>query len=139
MNAFTTWLHQAQSRLHPVGRIVAIAGGALLVASAFLPWAYAFSALDGMTLVGNPSPLQRCGAVLGLLAGGLALAAGLVPNRAKRPRAGWVRGAKAAGTGALVFMLLIVAAIALELGAGQRGLRRLGRPGGRARGLRRHQ
>ena len=116
MNAFTTWLHQAQSRLHPVGRIVAIAGGVLLIISAFLPWAYAFSALDGMTLVGNPSPLQRCGAVLGLLAGGLALAAGLVPNRPKRPRAGWVRGAKAAGTGALVFMLLIVAAIALELG-----------------------
>ena len=116
MNAFTTWLHQAQSRLHPVGRIVAIAGGVLLIISAFLPWAYAFSALDGMTLVGNPSPLQRCGAVLGLLAGGLALAAGLVPNRTKRPRAGWVRGAKAAGTGALVFMLLIVAAIALELG-----------------------
>ena len=116
MNAFTTWLHQAQSRLHPVGRIVAVAGGVLLIISAFLPWAYAFSALDGMTLVGNPSPLQRCGAVLGLLAGGLALAAGLVPNRPKRPRAGWVRGAKAAGTGALVFMLLIVAAIALELG-----------------------
>jgi branched-chain amino acid transport system permease protein len=116
MNAFTTWLHRAQSRLHPVGRIVAIAGGVLLVVSAFLPWAYAFTALDGMTLVGNPSPLQRCGAVLGLLAGGLALAAGVVPNRPKRPRAGWVRGAKAAGTGALVFMLLIVAAIALELG-----------------------
>ena len=116
MNAFTTWLHQAQSRLHPVGRIVAIAGGVLLIISAFLPWAYAFSALDGMTLVGNPSPLQRCGAVLGLLVGGLALAAGLVPNRPKRSRAGWVRGAKAAGTGALVFMLLSVAAIALELG-----------------------
>ena len=116
MNAFTARLHEAQSRLHPVGRIVAIAGGVLLIVSAFLPWAYAFSALDGMTLVGNPSPLQRCGAVLGLLVGGLALAAGLVPNRPKRPRAGWVRGAKAAGTGALVFMLLIVAAIALELG-----------------------
>ena len=100
----------------------------LLIVSAFLPWAYAFSALDGMTLVGNPSPLQRCGAVLGLLVGGLALAAGLVPNRPKRPRAGWVRGAKAAGTGALVFMLLIVAAIALELGAGQRRSTAAGSP-----------
>ena len=135
MNAFTARLHEAQSRLHPVGRIVAIAGGVLLIVSAFLPWAYAFSALDGMTLVGNPSPLQRCG--LGARAAGRRPR----PGRGARSRAGpsdpgpgWVRGAKAAGTGALVFMLLIVAAIALELG----GLvnvvvRRLGRPGRRDR------
>ena len=116
MNAFTTWLRQAQSRLHPVGRLLAIAGGVLLIASAFLPWAYAFTALDGMTLLGNPSPLQRCGAVLGLLAGGLALAAGLAPNRGRRARPSWVRGAKAAGTGALIFLVLIVAGIAIELG-----------------------
>jgi branched-chain amino acid transport system permease protein len=63
-----------QQRFHPVGRWLAIVGGVLLAASAFLPWAYAFRALDGMTLIGNPSPLQRCGLVLGLLAAGLAAA-----------------------------------------------------------------
>ena len=56
-----------QERWHRVGRVVAIVGGVVLAASAFLPWAYAFSALDGMTLVGNPSPLQICGLVLGCL------------------------------------------------------------------------
>ena len=116
MSAIASWLYGLQSRLHPTGRIVAIVGGVLLIASAFLPWSYSFRALDGMTLIGNPSPLQVCGAVLGVLAGGLAVAAGLVPSRPKRPRPSWVRGAKAAGTGALIFMVLIVAAIALELG-----------------------
>ena len=105
-----------QERLHRVGRLVAIGGGVLLAASAFLPWAYAFTALDGMTLIGNPSPLQICGLVLGLLVAGLAVGAGLVRNDAKRPRASWVRGAKAAGTGALVFLVLIVLSIAVELG-----------------------
>jgi branched-chain amino acid transport system permease protein len=105
-----------QERWHSLGRVVAIAGGVVLAASAFLPWAYAFRALDGMTLIGNPSPLQICGLVLGLLAVGLAAAAGLRQNDTKRPRPGWVRGAKASGTGALVFMVLIVISIALELG-----------------------
>ena len=116
MSTLATRLYETQTRRHPTGRMLAIAGGLLLAASAFLPWAYAFRALDGMTLIGNPSPLQRCGLVLGLLAGGLALATGLVPSRPKRPRPSWVRGAKAAGTGAVVFVLLIVIAIALELG-----------------------
>ena len=105
-----------QQRLHRVGRLVAIVGGLLLAASAFLPWAYAFSALDGMTLAGNPSPLQICGLVLGLLTAGLAVAAGLRQNGVKRARPSWVRGAKAAGTGALVYVLLILISIALELG-----------------------
>jgi branched-chain amino acid transport system permease protein len=105
-----------QERWHSLGRIVAIAGGVLLLASAFLPWAYSFRALDGMTLIGNPSPLQICGAVLGLLAAGLAAAAGVVRSDPRRPRPGWVRGAKAAGTGALVFVVLVLISIALELG-----------------------
>ena len=105
-----------QQRLHRVGRLVAIVGGVLLAASAFLPWAFAFRALDGMTLIGNPSPLQRCGLVLGLLTAGLAVAAGLRQKGVKRARPSWVRGAKTAGTGALVFMVLIVISIALELG-----------------------
>jgi branched-chain amino acid transport system permease protein len=105
-----------QERWHQVGRVVAIVGGVVLGASAFLPWAYAFSALDGMTLVGNPSPLQICGLVLGLLVAGLAFAAGLRQTDGSRPRPAWVRGAKAAGTGALVFVVLVVISITLELG-----------------------
>jgi branched-chain amino acid transport system permease protein len=116
MSTITESLAGAQRRFHPVGRIVAIVGGVLLVAAAFLPWAYSFQALDGMTLIGNPSPLQICGAVLGLLAAGLAAAAGMVRTGGKRPRAAWVRGAKAAATGALVFVALALLSIALELG-----------------------
>jgi branched-chain amino acid transport system permease protein len=116
MNRLTESLAGAQQRLHPVGRIVAIVGGVLLVASAFLPWAYSFRALDGMSLIGYPSPLQICGAVLGLLAAGLAAAAGLVRIRGQRPRPAWVRGAKAAGTGALVFVVVVLLSIAAELG-----------------------
>jgi branched-chain amino acid transport system permease protein len=109
-------LLDTQQRLHPTGRIVAIVGGVVLLASAFLPWAYSFRALDGMTLIGNPSPLQICGAVLGLLAAGLAAAAATDKGGARRPRPSWVRGAKTVGTGALVFMVLIVLSIAVELG-----------------------
>ena len=116
MRTLATRLYETQTPRHLTGGVLAIAGGLLLAASAFLPWAYAFRALDGMTLIGNPSPLQRCGLVLGLLAAGLALAAELVPSRPKRPRPSWVRGAKAAGTGAVVFVLLVLIAIALELG-----------------------
>jgi branched-chain amino acid transport system permease protein len=116
MSTLAESLASAQQRFHPLGRIVAIAGGVLLVVSAFLPWAYSFRALDGMTLIGNPSPLQICGAVLGLLAAGLAAAAGVVRMDNKRPRPSWVRGAKAAGTGALVFVVLILISIAVELG-----------------------
>ena len=82
---------------------------------AFLPWAYAFQALDGMSLFGYPSPLQILGMVLGLLVAGLIICSRRIKPRGKI-RVGWVRGAKAAGTGALVFLILVTVAIALELG-----------------------
>jgi branched-chain amino acid transport system permease protein len=106
---------ERQRRSDPAGRWLAIAGGVVLAASAFLPWAFSFKALDGMTLVGYPSPLQYFGMVLGLLVAGLIICARLIKPRGKI-RVGWVRGAKAAGTGALVYMALIVVSIALELG-----------------------
>jgi branched-chain amino acid transport system permease protein len=106
---------ERQQRSDPAAGWVGVAGGVLLAASAFLPWAYAFQALDGMSLFGYPSPLQIFGMVLGLLVAGLIMCSRLIKPRSKI-RVGWVRGAKAAGVGALVFMILVIAAIALELG-----------------------
>jgi branched-chain amino acid transport system permease protein len=53
--------------------------------------------------------------VLGLLVAGLIICSRRIKPRGKI-RVGWVRGAKAAGTGALVFLILVTVAIALELG-----------------------
>ena len=106
---------ERQQRSDPAAGWVGIAGGVVLAASAFLPWAYAFQALDGMSLFGYPSPLQILGMVLGLLVAGLIICSRRIKPRAKI-RVGWVRGAKAAGTGALVFLILVTVAIALELG-----------------------
>jgi branched-chain amino acid transport system permease protein len=106
---------ERQQRADPAAGWVGIAGGVVLAASAFVPWAYAFQALDGMSLFGYPSPLQILGMVLGLLVAGL-----IICSRRIKPTGkiwvGWVRGAKAAGIGALVFMILVVGSIALELG-----------------------
>jgi branched-chain amino acid transport system permease protein len=106
---------ERQQRLDPTGRWVGIAGGAVLAASAFLPWAFSFQALDGMTLLAYPSPLQYLGMVLGLLVAGLLICSRLVKPQG-RIRVGWVRGAKAAGTGALVYIAIIILSIAVELG-----------------------
>jgi len=84
---------ERQQRLDPAGRWLGIAGGVVLAASAFLPWAFSFKALDGMTLVGYPSPLQYFGMVLGLLVAGLIICARLIKPRGKI-RVGWVRGAR---------------------------------------------
>ncbi|SDS09626.1 branched-chain amino acid transport system permease protein [Friedmanniella luteola] len=105
-----------QERHGSRGRLLALVGGAVLVVSGLLPWAYSFDALDGMTLLGNPSPLQVMGMVLGLLVLAGLLGPRFLPARRGRPRVGWLRAARAAAAGALVFTLLIVASIAAELG-----------------------
>jgi branched-chain amino acid transport system permease protein len=106
---------ERQQRTDPAGRWLGIAGGLVLAASALLPWAYSFEALDGMTLIAFPSPLQYLGMVLGLLVAGLIICSRLIKPRGKI-RVGWIRAAEAAGTGALVYIALIVLSIALELG-----------------------
>src|SRR5215203_5621946 len=106
---------ERQQRTDPAGRWLGIAGGLVLAASALLPWAYSFEALDGMTLIAYPSPLQYLGMVLGLLVAGLIICSRLIKPRGKI-RVGWIRAAKAAGTGALVYIGLIVLSISLELG-----------------------
>jgi len=107
---------ERQQRSDPAGGWIGIAGGVILAASAFLPWAYSFTALDGMTLLGYPSPLQYFGMVLGLLVAGLIICSRRIKPKGKKIRVGWVRGAKAAGTGALVYLAIIILSIAVELG-----------------------
>ena len=109
-------LAEQQQRLHPVGRILGIAGGLIVLVSVFLPWAYSFGALDGMSLFGNPSPLQLFGGLLGLATAVLIICSQRVKPSPTRKRVGWVRGAKACATGTLIYMVLVVGSIALELG-----------------------
>jgi branched-chain amino acid transport system permease protein len=97
------------------GRLLGLLGGALLVLSALLPWSYGRRALDDMTFLLNPSPLQYLGLVLGLLVvGALLLARQSI--RTGRLQVGWTQGAKAAAIGALVYLVIILVSIAAELG-----------------------
>jgi branched-chain amino acid transport system permease protein len=97
------------------GRPVALVGSVLLVVSAFLPWAFGSEALDNMTILGNPSLLQVMAAVLGALVV-VCLVAGRRAQGAAPTAIAWLRGARAAGIGAGVFVVLIVLSIAVELG-----------------------
>jgi branched-chain amino acid transport system permease protein len=107
---------ELQQRHGGRGRLLGLVGAALLVVAGLLPWAYSFDALDGMTLPGNPSPLQIMGMVLGLLVLVGLLGPRFLPARRGRPKVGWLRAARAGATGALVFVVVIVISIAAELG-----------------------
>ena len=122
----TIFTLEVQKRHHKLGRALAVAGGLVLAASAYLPWAYTDEALDDMSYLGGPSTLQFLGLALGLI---LALCAamgwiepwadarGFAPAVLKvSKRVGWTRGTKAAGIGVLAYIGFILLAIALELG-----------------------
>ncbi len=96
-------------------RAVALAGAALAAVSPFLSWAYTAGALDGVSLYGNPSPLQWVFFVMALL---LVLLMAPLPGRLKGIRRLVDRpaGARALATGLLVTAIVMVAAIAIELG-----------------------
>jgi len=107
---------QMQEQHGRLGRLLGLAGGALLIIAAFLPWAYGREALDDMTFLFNPSVLQYFGLVLGLVVVVfLILSTRPRPGR-QRKRAGWVQGAKAASTGGLIYIVLILISVAAELG-----------------------
>ncbi|HEX8509465.1 MAG TPA: branched-chain amino acid ABC transporter permease [Propionibacteriaceae bacterium] len=114
--AAPTGAHAAPAPKSAGGALIALVGGALLVVSAFLPWAYSFEALDGMTLLFYPSPLQVMGAVLGAVVVVSLLLARRTRSARARARVGWLGGARVAGIGAFAFVLVIVLSIALELG-----------------------
>ena len=105
----TIFTPELQRRHYRIGRLLALAGGLIFAASAYLPWAYASGALDDMTYLGGPSTLQFLGLVLGLIlaicaAMGLvepwAGAKGVAPALLKvSKRVGWTRAAKVTGIG----------------------------------------
>ena len=115
-----------QKRYHTVGRVLALAGGLLFAASAYLPWAYSGDALDDMSYLGGPSTLQFLGMFLGLILAFCAAMGWIEPWADARKlfppllriskRAGWTRGAKATGIGVLVYIGVVLIAITLELG-----------------------
>ena len=107
---------ELQQRTNRTGRLLTLVGAVITVIAPFLPWAYADDALDDMTVLGYPSVLQFLALALGLVIIGLAVAPRFYGRGRKRKRVGWTRGAKAAATGLLVYLLLIVGSIALELG-----------------------
>ncbi len=107
---------QLQARFGGLGSIVALVGSVITVAAPFLPWAYGGDALDNMTFLGYPSPLQFIACAFGVIIAGLLLAARLVKPDRIPWRIGWVRGAKAGSVGLLVYVALILVSIAAELG-----------------------
>ncbi|MET0693653.1 MAG: branched-chain amino acid ABC transporter permease [Propionibacteriaceae bacterium] len=107
---------EMQERFGGTGRLLALIGGAVLIVSAFLPWSYGRAALDNMTLLGSPSILQTFGLVLGVVIVAFLVLSNVIKPRPKRKRVGWIQGAKAASTGALIYVALILISIAAELG-----------------------
>jgi branched-chain amino acid transport system permease protein len=106
---------ELQQRTKGIGRILALVGGVIMIAAPFLPWAYGRSALDNMTVLGYPSPMQFLFLVLAVLVVGLLLGSHFYPRLKSKRRVGWVRGAKSAATGALIYIVFIIISIAVEL------------------------
>jgi branched-chain amino acid transport system permease protein len=107
---------EVQARWSGPARVVALVGGALLVLAPFLPWAYGREALDNMTVVGYPSPLQMLGLALGVVLLVLLVGSLLPVTRRWRRKPSWIRGARATSTTALVYVVLVLGVIAIELG-----------------------
>lgn len=103
-------------RYEPVARIVTIVCGVIIAATAYLPWAYGADALDNVTYLGGPSFIQFIALGMGLVLSALVVCSMLRPNGFGRTRIGWVRGARALGTGLLVAFVVIAAAISIQLG-----------------------
>ena len=110
---FTPELQQRHGKL---GWLLGVVGGVLVALSALLPWSFSFEALDGPSLLLYPSPLQLMGLVLGLLASAGLVLARRAGSRRGRVQVGWTAGARAAGLGVLVFVVIVLVSIAAELG-----------------------
>ncbi|MGO1974337.1 MAG: branched-chain amino acid ABC transporter permease [Propionibacteriaceae bacterium] len=111
---------EQQARLHPTGGIITLVGALLLIVGANLPWAFSARALDNMTYVFAPSPIQWFGLGLGVLLALMVIGDRVVPRllakRGSTRRIGFVAAAKAIATGNLIFVVVVLIAIALALG-----------------------
>jgi branched-chain amino acid transport system permease protein len=116
MTRWTPVTPELQVRAHKPARIVALVGGVLLIVSPFMAWAYSRRALDDMSVYGYPSLLQSFALALGVVLVVLLVGSMLAAPKKWRRKPSWVRGAKGAGTGALIYVGLIVLSIAAELG-----------------------
>lgn len=105
-----------QERLQGLGRILGLIGAGLMALSAFLPWSYGAAALDNMTFLFGPSPLQLAFLGLGVLLAGFLLLGTVKRLVAALARLGWERAAITTATVGLVYVACCLAAIALELG-----------------------
>lgn len=103
---------ERQQRLERPGRLIALAGVLMMVASAFLAWSYGADVLDNMTYWFAPSPLQFAFGGFGVIVAVCVVFSTL----GVLPRAGWLRAGKSAATTAGLFAIACLAAIALQLG-----------------------
>lgn len=123
---------EMQRRSWNLARVLCLAGGLGFAVSAYLPWAFGPQALDNMSFVGGPSTLQFLGAFIGLILVVIMVMTEVEPrlDAAARSskngalltlatiskRVAWVRGARATGIGVLVYIGVVLLAIALERG-----------------------
>lgn len=101
------------------GRVLAVVGAVAMVVSAYLPWAYSAGALDDMTYTGSPSLLQAGYLALGVLLLLLLAGAMVAPRLLQGERVRLLnldRGARAASLASLAYILVVLAAISIELG-----------------------
>ncbi len=104
-------------------RLVGIGSALLFALSAFLPWAYRRDALDNMTVLLNPSPLQWMGFSLAIVHI-IALTGSVFASRIARVRGqtkllhrfDWNRAAHAGAAGMLIYILAVIIAIGFESG-----------------------
>jgi branched-chain amino acid transport system permease protein len=98
----------AASGLARAGAPIFLGGSVLLIASAFMSWAYDPAVLSDLTVYGNPAPVQYLAVILGVLG----LLIGLVGRQVR-----WVNSSAAAkglGYGAVAFAVMVILSIALE-------------------------
>ena len=99
-------------------RAVGIAGALVMAGSVFMSWAYGHQALDDVAYWGSPSPLQLFFLVLPVLL----LAFLAIPLVGKARLGKWAKAlawnttAKTAALSALAMVVVMIAAIAIELG-----------------------
>ncbi|HPZ49304.1 MAG TPA: branched-chain amino acid ABC transporter permease [Propionibacteriaceae bacterium] len=119
-SVITPELQRKHSR---TARFLGIIAATIYAASAYLPWAYGREALDNMSYLGGPSPLQFMGLGLAVVHI-IALTGSWFASRIARVRGAtkllhrfaWNKAAHAGAWGMFIYILVIIIAISVELG-----------------------